>query len=41
MEEREPSYTVGGNVQPQWKRVWGLIKHGLYSKYFIITINEV
>ena len=26
MEEREPWYTVGGNVQPLWKRVWRFLK---------------
>ena len=26
MEKREPSYTVGGNVQTLWKTVWRFLK---------------
>ena len=26
MEKREPSYTVGGNVEPPWRTVWRFLK---------------
>jgi len=27
VEKREPSYTVGGNVQPLWRTVWRYLRN--------------